>query len=204
MKYQVTTILFWGALWGIMESTLGYVLHIFSIALPGLPGMLMFPIAFIFMHRVYDSTGNPASVVQIAIVAALIKLTDLFFGGLIPIYVINPALSLLMEGMAVAIVIHFVNRRKVSIQFSHGFTMGLIWRAMFLGYMLVLSRFDLPAGLVTNGWSVALRFLIWESFLNAFLIKGYLSLSVKEKAKEPSTALTWGLVFVAVLLQRLL
>jgi len=101
MKKNLNIILFWGALWGITEATLGYVLHIFSIPLPGLPGLLMFPIAFIFMHRGYDSTQNPMSVLQIAFVAASIKLTDLLFGGLMTIYVINPALSLIVEALAV-------------------------------------------------------------------------------------------------------
>lgn len=201
MKKQACMILFWGALWGIAESTLGYVLHIFSIALPGLPGLLMFPIAFIFMHQVYESTRNPVSIIQTAVIAALIKLTDLFFGGLIPIYVINPALSLLMEGFAVALVFQYISKKQHIVQLGHCISMGLIWRSIFLGYMLVLSRLNLPAGLVTSGWTVALRFLVFESFMNALLINGYLLLTIKRKI-EPSATLAWGMMVMAVLLQR--
>ncbi len=201
MKRAITTILFWGACWGITESTLGYVLHLFSMAIPGLPGMLMFPIAFIFMHRVYDQTQDLLSVIQIALVASSIKLTDLMFGGLPTIYVVNPALSLLIEGLAVAMILAYVTHKQTFIRFHHCFFMGWIWRVVLLGYMLILSRFDLPAGLVTNGWTIALRFLFLESIINAILMKGYLVLPVKLERKAPSTALAWGMLLAAILLQ---
>jgi hypothetical protein len=141
MKKNLNVILFWGALWGITEATLGYVLHIFSIPFPGLPGLLMFPVAFVFMHRVYDSTQEAMSIVQVACVAASIKLTDLLFGGLITIYVINPALSLILEALAVALVFSLVKEHQRRINFVDSFAMGWIWRGVFLGYMLIISMF---------------------------------------------------------------
>ncbi|MDO9591824.1 MAG: hypothetical protein CVU85_00795 [Firmicutes bacterium HGW-Firmicutes-10] len=204
MKKNLNIILFWGALWGITEATLGYVLHIFSIPLPGLPGLLMFPVAFVFMHRVYDSTQEPISVVQIALVAACIKLTDLFFGGLMTIYVINPALSLIIEALAVTLVFNFVKKNQRSISFLDSFAMGWLWRGMLLGYMFVISKFSLPAGLVTSGWGVALRFWILESFFNAILIRGYLALSENRKSLNPSPALSWLLLIIAIVIQRVI
>lgn len=203
MKKDLNIILFWGALWGITEATLGYVLHIFSIPLPGLPGLLMFPVAFVFMHRVYDSTQDAMSVVQVACVAAMIKLTDLLFGGILSIYIINPALSLIIEALAVALVFSRAERHKRKINFADSFTMGWIWRGMFLGYMIIISKFSLPAGLVTSGWGVALRFWIVESFFNAFLIRGYLAFSESRKSLSPSPTLSWTLLFIAIVVQRL-
>lgn len=204
MKKNLSIILFWGALWGITEATLGYVLHIFSIPLPGLPGLLMFPVAFVFMHRVYDSTQEPISVIQIALVAACIKLTDLLFGGLMTIYVINPAISLIVEALAVTLVFSVVKKHPRSISFLDSFAMGWIWRGMFLGYMFVISRFSLPAGLVTSGWEVALRFWILESFFNAILIRGYLALSESRKSLNPSPGLSWLLLIIAIVVQRII
>lgn len=204
MKKNLSIILFWGALWGITEATLGYVLHIFSIPLPGLPGLLMFPAAFVFMHRVYDSTQEPISVIQIALVAACIKLTDLLFGGLMTIYVINPAISLIVEALAVTLVFSVVKKHPRSISFLDSFSMGWIWRGMFLGYMFVISRFSLPAGLVTSGWEVALRFWILESFFNAILIRGYLAMSESRKSLNPSPGLSWLLLIIAIVVQRII
>jgi hypothetical protein len=203
MKKNLNIILFWGALWGITEATLGYVLHIFSITLPGLPGLLMFPIAFIFMHRVYESTQDLLSVFHIALIAAFIKLTDLAFGGLMMIYVLNPALSLLFEALAVILILSYVKRHQLSINFKESFTMGILWRGVFLGYMWVISKFSLPAGLVTSGWGVALRFWAMESFFNAILIRGYISISEDRKQINPNPALAWGLIILAVLVQRI-
>jgi hypothetical protein len=202
MKKNLNIILFWGAMWGITEATLGYVLHIFSIPFPGLPGLLMFPVAFVFMHRVYDSTQEPMSIVQVACVAASIKLTDLLFGGLITIYVINPALSLILEALAVALVFSLAKKYQRRINFADSFAMGWIWRGVFLGYMLIISMFSLPAGLVTNGWGVALRFWIAESFFNAILIQGYLALSENRKSLNPSPTLSWALLLIAIVVQR--
>ncbi len=204
MRKDQTVILFWGSLWGITEATLGFVLHLFSMALPGLPGLLMFPIAFIFMNKVYDSTHDPKSILHIAVIAALIKLTDLAFGGIIPIYIINPALSLLMEGGAVAIVYTSIIHHNRSIRLRESFLMGILWRGIFLGYMWVISKYSLPAGLVTNGWGVILRFLVLESFFNALLIQGYLAVSVRIKSFDPKPILAWGLLIVAVALQRVM
>ncbi len=203
MKKSLNIILFWGAIWGITEATLGYVLHLFSIPLPGLPGLLMFPVAFVFMHRVYDSTQDAMSVVQIACVAAMIKLTDLLFGGLLTIYIINPALSLIIEALAVAIVFSLIERHQRKINFVDIFAMGWIWRGVFLGYMIIISKFSLPAGLVTSGWGVALRFWIAESFFNAILIRSYLALTENRKSLNPSPTLSWTLIFIAIVVQRL-
>ena len=202
MKKNLNIILFWGALWGITEATLGYVLHIFSIPLPGLPGLLMFPIAFVCMHRVYESTKEPVSVMQIAVVAASIKLTDLLFGGLMTIYVVNPALSLMIEALVVTVFFHLVKNDRRSIRFLEAFAMGWMWRAIFLGYMVFLSIFALPAGLVTSGWGIALRFWILESFYNAILIRGYLIFSQNQKSLDPSPVLSWSLIFIAIIVQR--
>ena len=50
MKNKFLSVLFWGAMWGIGEATIGNLIHLGSIALPGLPGFVMFPVAFYFMR----------------------------------------------------------------------------------------------------------------------------------------------------------
>lgn len=201
MKQEHTTILFWGATWGLVEATLGYVLHYLAVAIPGLPGFIMFPVALFFMHQVYQHTSKASAIMAAAGIAAMIKLTDLAFGGLLPIFVINPALALLMEGLVVTLLITTSKHLKQIQLFSLGFLMSIGWRSVFLLYMLVISRFGLPAGLVTNGIALSLRFLLLESGVNAILIGVYLSLVRKPNHIKVTQPAAFGMLMMAILLQ---
>lgn len=95
------TLLFWGSVWGICEASFGFVLHRAAIALPGLPGALMFPIGFFCMVAAQRATGLRAAPFLAAVVAASIKSVNFILPGMDPIRVVNPALSILLEGLAV-------------------------------------------------------------------------------------------------------
>lgn len=190
MNKKAIQIVYWGSLWGIAEATLGYVLHMAAIQLPGLPGFVMFPVAFYFMRKGYLATGKADAVFQIAIVAALIKCCDFLIPGNIPIRIINPALSILLEGFAVALAFAYAERRKAAVGFASVFSMGVLWRAVFLFYLFLISLIDLPAALVTDGLPVSLRFLLLESCVNAVLMVAYLRIekTAREVAVTPPVA----------------
>lgn len=170
MKRYAFTILFWGSLWGIAEASLGNLIHLAAIALPGLPGFLMFPIAFYFMKKVFDATGQVWSIFHIAVVAASIKMIDFLLPVYIPIRIINPALCILLEGLAVAGVYMLYRSWGRRLTYPAALTMGVAWRTVFLLYLGVISLFGLPAALVTDGIAVSLRFVLLESFVNSILI----------------------------------
>ncbi|HBL37426.1 MAG TPA: hypothetical protein DDZ55_11530 [Firmicutes bacterium] len=52
-------VLFWGALWGIIEATVGHLLH--QAALP-LGWLFWFPLAVGFMQMVYSQTQKITAV----------------------------------------------------------------------------------------------------------------------------------------------
>lgn len=174
MKRYLATIVFWGSLWGIAEASLGNLLHLAAIAIPGLPGFLMFPIAFFFMKKVVDSTGRSWSIFHIAIIAAAIKMIDFLLPVYIPIRIINPAICILLEGIVVACFFHIYTTRGQTLTWPAAFFMGAGWRTIFLGYLFVISRFGLPAALVTDGILVSLRFVIMESVVNSIIIYAFL------------------------------
>jgi len=163
-------ILFWGSIWGISEATLGYLNHIVFAFLPGLPGLLMFPIAFAWMKQGYRATGKISSVLWMSCIAASVKLVDLWVPGNALFLIVNPAVSLLLEGLAFACVISIFTNESFHFDWLSCFSMGVLWRACFLLYMLGVAYVGLPAGLVTSGLAVASRFLILESFINAFVM----------------------------------
>lgn len=169
MKKKLSALLFLGAAWGICEAGIGYVLHRMAVVLPGLPGALMFPIGFYWMYKAQNTTGIASAPVWIAAVAAVIKLADFLIPGADPIRVINPALAILMEGLAVSAVCVFGASKRIPV-FYRVFGMGVIWRGIFAFYLYLISLFDLPALLVTSGLGTLLRFVLLESFINSLVI----------------------------------
>ena len=178
-----------------------------AILIPGLPGLIMFPVAFFFMKKAYDSTGNAGAVIFVALVAAVIKLTDLLLPGLTPIFVINPAVAIILEGLAVGVVLHYYyGRSGTRLAFISVLAMPLLWRAVFLVDQYVISLFGLPAGLVTNGPAIAMKFLLWESAVNTVLIYAFLCKPSKLRVKtlEIKPAYACLALMLAIGVQRLI
>ncbi|WP_409229299.1 hypothetical protein [Gudongella sp. SC589] len=201
MKKKWLSIIFWGSIWGIAEATLGHVLHMVSMALPGLPGFVMFPVAFFFMRKVYLENRKPQAVFYAAAIAAGIKLVDFLVPGSIPLRIVNPAISILMEGLAVAMVFAYVNSRDKKFGFMESFFSGLLWRGMWVVYLVAISLFNLPAELVTSGPLIALRFLIMESLVNAALIFVQLKFISPVGSTNRRPVFVYGAFLIALLLQ---
>jgi hypothetical protein len=197
MRKNWAEILFWGGCWGLMEASLGYVIHFFSVPVPGLPGFLLFPAAFIVMTKAVESTHKKDIVLQMSLIAAGLKLLDFLIPGNDPIRIINPALSMMMEGSAVYAVYWISNRSTL----VTNFTMGVLWRGIFLGYMVLISQFGLPAGLVTNGLGIALQFLVMESAINALIMSAYIQIDTVHIQIHPKWQLAASVCVLAVALQ---
>lgn len=98
-KERKATFLFWGAAWGLAESTLGFVLHGFPV--PSLAGMIMVPLGIFFMTRAFRETGRPGAVFAVSAVAALLKLSGLVLPGGAGL-TLRPAAAILLEGLIAA------------------------------------------------------------------------------------------------------
>ncbi len=93
--------LFWGAVWGVGEATLGHVLHLLHI--PGLPGLVMVPFAVAVMGRVAARSRGAGAVFFAGIVAASFKLLDLLVPGTDILALINPIQAILLEALGAAV-----------------------------------------------------------------------------------------------------
>ncbi len=130
MKKHLTTILFLGAIWGLLEATLGYVLHF----LPALiSGSIMFPIATLVMLRTYQITNSKKSVFSVAVIASLIKSVNLLMPNLSVWKVINPMISILVEALLVVAVFSVLSSEKVLPKLIALPLVSIVWRAIFLG-----------------------------------------------------------------------
>ncbi len=139
MKKQIETVLFWGSLWGLEEATLGHVLHLLPFSIGWL---FWFPLAYLFMFLAYQKTGNAGSVLWTAVIAASIKLIDL----LLPIRidkVINPTVSILLEGAAVFLLIKVLTPRIASTKYRSAipFASSLLYQLFYMIYISIVPLF---------------------------------------------------------------
>ena len=67
------TVLFFGGLWGIVEATLGTILHLKSLGMYASSTTIIVPIAFMLMGACYKRSGTFRSVLYMGIMAASIK-----------------------------------------------------------------------------------------------------------------------------------
>ncbi|MEA1986053.1 MAG: hypothetical protein U9N76_01020 [Candidatus Marinimicrobia bacterium] len=125
-KKTITTILLFGAIWGIIEATFGHLLHFLPT---GLSGMIMFPIAFYFMFTAYKITDKQSAVFGVAIVASLIKLTDLFIPINSPMSAINPAVSIILESLIVFAFIKIYSEKRIYLKST---IVSLSWILLFI------------------------------------------------------------------------
>lgn len=134
----------WGALWGLLEATAGWGMHVWHLPYKSL---LLFPIGAACMLTGVYRAGRSGTALEIAAVAALIKLTNLFMPGYFPIYyVVNPAVAIALEGAAVCLFCRMFaragSRGSVSSYVSRWLAAsGLLLAAFFLfwGWQEILS-----------------------------------------------------------------
>lgn len=185
LKKLISTVVFWGAAWGIFEATLGNLLHVMNLTFGWL---IWFPIAFYFMNKVYKQTGKYESILFISALAAAIKLIDL----LMPIRVdkvINPAVSILLEGLVVFIALRVAERFKGLFRYRilQITAISISWRILYLVYVLFLPAWMVAISPV-RGLIPFLRFHLLESSVNALIIYSILKLfekiSILNNSKE--------------------
>lgn len=92
-----------GLLWGIAEATIGCGLHCLHI-----PGVvyIMLPIGLLSMGAGVYLTRRCSSIIVVSTIAATVKLLDLFIlKGIPTVWVLNPAIYILLEGVGAWIVL---------------------------------------------------------------------------------------------------
>lgn len=134
MNKQLNTlklIVFFGALWGIFEATLGYVLHF--IPVPFFAGSIMFPFAALILLKAYKSLESRKALLGVGAVAASIKALNFFM----PVFVwkvANPMASIVFETLMVTAVVSLMVSRRPAMQVSAFVGTSIAWRALFLAW----------------------------------------------------------------------
>lgn len=128
---KISKIVFFGALWGLIEATLGYALHL----LPALiAGSIMFPIVMFILYHAYKSLSSRKAIFFVGLVAILIKGTNLFLPFLFPAKTINPMIAMAIQTLLVFAVIPLFDSKKLSVKVTSIVLVSVTWRLAMIGY----------------------------------------------------------------------
>ncbi len=128
-KAILTTVVFFGALWGLVEATLGYGLQF----LPHLvSGSVMFPIGAVILFYTYKQTGSKRAVFFVGVIAAAIKAVNFFTPGLPAIKTYNPMIAILMQSFFIALLVPLFEKRTIKSILAGFLVASIGWRLVFL------------------------------------------------------------------------
>jgi hypothetical protein len=167
MRKSISSVIFIGAIWGIVEATVGHFLHVFTL---GIGWMLWFPIAFFFLNSVYRITRKTSCMLYTAVIAAGIKMIDIFYTPRYD-YVINPAVSILLEGLAVLCVYtyYFHKTHTVKLDIISIILASTGWKVLYLCYLLFLPESWIDISCL-SGLIPFTKFFFLETVMNTLLI----------------------------------
>lgn len=107
-------VLFWGSVWGIVEATMGWLLH--ALQLHHGTSTILYAFGLCCMFAAATRSGKGAQAVLLtSVVAAAIKLVDFVLPGAVG-NVLHPAFYILLEGTMTAVVsqLFSIQPRKTS------------------------------------------------------------------------------------------
>ncbi len=167
--------LFFGGILGVLEATLGYILHLLP---SGISGAIMYPILFAIGVMAYKSSNSLKSVYVMSGTAALIKLTNLAVPLLPAVKVVNPAIAILLEGLSVALVIKYTIDRQKEFDFNTILVGSFSWRAIYLMYLTVNFILGIKGRMIESGTLAIVEYLSY-GLINAVLINAVAKLTNK-------------------------
>ncbi len=125
----ISTIVFFGAFWGVLEATLGYLLHL--IPVPFLAGSIMFPLATLILIYAFKHTNSKKALLAVGVIAASIKALN-FFMPMNHWGIINPMISIVLETLMVVAVANFLISRNLKHQILGFVGASVAWRGAYL------------------------------------------------------------------------
>jgi len=186
-KWQA--ILFYGAIWGILEATFGYLLHFTTLPVAG---AIMFPIGFAIMRQARIKTESKMAPLQIATIASCIKLVNLLF---VPVWInaFNPAMAILLEGAFATLLLR--DESKVSVLTSVLATYG--WRLTYVSMLLIQFNMGYKIRLFSNDYIGLIPYFTIDAIANGILILMIVKWMPRFKF-EPNMALAMGTLALSI------
>lgn len=196
MKKTISNIVFWGAIWGLAEASLGYLLHMIEFV-PGLSSVTMTCIGFFCMHQAYKGADKSSHVIGVAGIAAGIKLVNFLMPVSTPLKVINPAIAILLEGALAFIAISVSQKGDSKFGLKEAVLFSFVWRFAFVGIQLAEVPFWGIKPLIYRGSSVALGFLLYQPAVVSFVVALYMKIAQRSRKSQIMSKISWNPAFGA-------
>jgi len=148
-----------GVAWGVFEATAGFLLHLLPFSIGA---YVWFPAAYWFLSRAYHKTGRKRAVIFVALIAAGLKLLNLFSQVRID-YVINPAVSIVLEALAMILV---PMRMPGGVRV---FFVNTLWRVMYAAYAITLMPASMRSVSVVASGPDFVSFMVFENVLSSLV-----------------------------------
>ena len=135
------TVLCLGAVWGLLEATLGTLLHLDAFdSIMFASTAVLFPIAYVICGRAYKVTGQARSALYVGIVAAAIKAVCFFFVPAIN-KVINPMVAIILESSVMAVAFRVTKPSEIcSVKsFVTFIVASTVIRSLYVGYSMATA-----------------------------------------------------------------
>jgi len=127
-KNIILTTIFFGAIWGILEASLGYLLQFLP---PLVSGSIMFPIGATLLTLTYLNTKNKQSILWVGVIAATIKSINFFMPGLLPIKTYNPMIAIMLQSLVMVGVCYLYDLKNRAYHLLGLVGASIIWRVLF-------------------------------------------------------------------------
>jgi len=196
-------VLFYGAIWGILEATLGYLLHF----MPGfIAGSVMFPLVLFLLYRAYQSLGSKRAILYVAFVAMAIKSTNLMLPYLTPAKTINPIVAMFFEASLVFLVVPMLDNQSIQKNVSAIIIASFAWRLCYVSYQGINYLVSGYLSSYLESLSKAIEFIGFYGFIGIVIsllilfVSNRLVVNDKWKNIRVSPLITLELVMVAILL----
>jgi len=172
----VLSIVLCGTIWGIIEATAGYLLHLMSF---GYGWLIWYPAACFFMTYIYQKTGRRSSILFVGLLCAAIKMLNLLLPGSVD-RVVNPAVSIIFEALAMTAVLYMARRysgdkRKSPVtKVLMALSMNTGWRLLYILYLLLLvPDWIRDVSVIGSATKFISFFIIQNLITTALLFIGY-------------------------------
>lgn len=170
----IVQVIFYGSIWGIIEATLGHVLHFIPATIAG---SIMFPIAGVILYKAYQKTDSKAALFYIGVVAASIKAVDFLLPAISIYKTINPMMSILLESLVVVVVASMMISKKPVIQYSSLVIASVSWRALFIVWMGVQYQLTGNLAPYIQSFSAITEFVLVSGLLSGAIASLFMYIS---------------------------
>ncbi len=162
-----TQIIFYGAIWGFLEATIGYSLQYLPAIISG---TIMFPIATVILIRAYNKTNSRVALLYIGLLAAMVKSIDFLLPAISVGKTFNPMMAIIIESFLVVAVVTYLTSDKITHNIGAALTASIGWRSVFVFYMFgFMAVSGVPVRYLST-WALGFNYLIVLGIVSGLMV----------------------------------